>query len=397
MKLLYIYNLYQQSGGENLWFDSEPTLFRNHGHQVVIYKRDNQEIEQYSIRQKISLFWQAAWSPRSYAEVSEIVRVERPDLAHVYNTLALITPSVYYACQQAGVPVVQTLYNYRLLCPAGSLTRKARICEDCIEHSLWRSVRHACYRDSRIQSAAAAWMLYSHERRGTWSKAIDAYLVPTKFMRDKLSRRIPAEKIFVKPNWHEPDPGVRQEHDGFALYIGRLTVEKGVRTLLKAWSNLRESVKLKIIGDGPLRSEVEAAVKSQRSGAIEFLGSLPHSRVIEQLKRAAFLVLPSEWYEGFPHVILEAYACGVPIIASRIGTLADVIADRRTGLLYRPEDHSDLCDKVAWLSSHGEEVFKMGLIARAEYEAKYRGSRNYQLLLDIYSTVLTNGRHNASG
>src|SRR5262249_47429261 len=160
---------------------------------------------------------------------------------------ALITPSVYYACQQAQVPVVQTLYNYRLLCPAGSLTRDQGICEECIDHSLWRSVRHGCYRDSRVQSAAVAWMIYSHSRRETWSKAVDAYLVPTEFMRRKLSSRIPKEKIFVKPNWHEPDPGIREHNDGFALFIGRLTVEKGLRTLLKAWSVLPKPLRLRII------------------------------------------------------------------------------------------------------------------------------------------------------
>lgn len=395
MKILYIYNLYQQSGGENLWFDSEPTLFRNHGHQVAVYKRDNREIEQYSMRQKISLFWQAAWSSRSYAEVSEIIRAERPHLAHVYNTLALITPSVYYACQQAGVPVVQTLYNYRLLCPGGSLTRDEHICEDCLEHSLWRAVRHGCYRNSRIQSAAAAWMIYSHERRGTWSRAIDAYLVPTEFMRKKLSRRIPAEKIFVKPNWHEPDPGPREKHDGFGLYIGRLALEKGVRTLLRAWSTLQESLRLKIIGDGPLRSEIEATADSHPGKSLEYLGPLPHDQVIEQLKRAAFLIVPSEWYEGFPHVILEAYACGVPVVASRLGTLADIVSDHCTGLLYRPGDAADLCAKAEWLMRHPEETVKMGALARKEYEAKYTGEQNYELLLKIYSTVVAN-RQNGS-
>jgi len=393
MKILYIYNLYQQPGGENLWFASEPDLLRSYGHKVVVYKRDNRELEQYSIWQKASLFWQASWSQRSFQDVAQIIRLERPDLAHIYNTVALVTPSVYYACQQAQVPVVQTLYNYRLLCPGASLTRDGRICEECVDHSLWRSVRHACYRDSRVQSAAVAWMVYSHGRRGTWSEVVDAYLVPTEFMRRKFSSRLPANKIFVKPNWHEPDPGMRQQNDGFALFIGRLTVEKGLRTLLKAWSVASRPPLLRIIGDGPLRQEVETLVKSRADGLIEFLGPLPHGQVIEQLKRAAFLILPSEWYEGFPHVVLEAYACGVPIIASRIGTLADIVLDGRTGLLYEPQDHGDLAAKVAWLARHPEEGTKMGLAARAEYETKYTGNRNYRLLMEIYTKVIANRRY----
>jgi glycosyltransferase involved in cell wall biosynthesis len=213
---------------------------------------------------------------------------------------------------------------------------------------------------------------------------VDAYLVPTEFMRRKLSGRIPAEKIVVKPNWHEPDPGVREHNDGFALFIGRLTVEKGLRTMLRAWSVLPSPPRLKIIGDGPLRQEVSTLVNGRADRLIEFLGPLPHEEVIGQLKRAAFLVLPSEWYEGFPHVILEAYACGVPIIASRIGTLADVILDQETGLLYQPEDHNDLAAKVDALINRPEMGAKMGLAAREEYERKYTGKRNYQLLMEIY-------------
>jgi glycosyltransferase involved in cell wall biosynthesis len=391
MKILYIYNLYKESGGENLWFDSEPNLFKSYGHTVLVYKRDNRDLEQYSVLRKASLLWQASWSKRSYNEVREIIRTERPDVAHVYNTIALVTPSVYYSCQQSNVPVVQTLYNYRLVCPGGLLTRDARVCEECLDHSLWRAVRHACYRNSRIQSAVLAWTLHSHARRGTWSNMVDAYLVPTEFMRDKLSNRLPGAKILVKPNWHEPDPGVRQQSEGFALYIGRLSTEKGLRTLLKAWSVLG-SPPLKIIGDGPLRYEVENEVKTRSDGLIQYLGPLAHNRVIEQLKRAAFLVLPSEWYEGFPHVILEAYACGVPIIASRIGTLSDVISDGRTGLLYQPENPDDLAAKVTWLMRHPDDTAKMGLAARADYEAKYTGARNYQLLMEIYTKVIANHR-----
>jgi glycosyltransferase involved in cell wall biosynthesis len=392
MKVLYIHNLYQKTGGEDLWFDSEPNLLKSYGQSRVVYQRDNRELEHYSIWQKASLFWQASWSERSFQDVAEIIRLERPDLAHVYNTQALVTPSVYYACQQADVPVVQTLPNYRLLCPAGSLSRNERICEECVDHSLWRAVRHRCYRDSAIQSASAAWMIYSHGRRGTWAKAVDAYLVATEFMRRKLSSRLPTDKIFVKPIWHEPDPGLRQRSDGFALFIGRLTAEKGVRTLLKAWSVLT-GPPLRIVGDGPLRQEVEAVVESRTDGLIKALGFRPHNQVIEELKRAAFLVLPSEWYEALPHVILEAYACGVPIIASRIGTLAEVIHDRRTGLLYKPGDQTDLASKVSWLMRHPEEGAKMGLAGRAEYEAKYTGHRNYQLLMEIYAKVLADRRH----
>jgi len=388
MKILYIYNLYQQSGGENQWVESEPELMKARGHTIVSYRRDNREILNFSAWQKAALLWKASWSERSYRKVRQLIRRERPEVAHVYNTLALVTPSVYYACREEGVPVVQTLYNYRLVCPAGTLLRNGRICEECIAHSLARSVRHACYRGSRVQSAAAAWTLYAHRRRGTWRNCIDAYLVPTEFMRRKLVEGgLPADKIVVKPNFHEPDPGLRQQSDGSALYIGRLAVEKGVRTLAAAWEHLPHPPLLRVIGDGPLREELEhAAERSQ--GRIEILGHRSHEETIEYLKKAAFVLLPSEWYEGFPHVILEAFACGVPVVASRIGTLADVIRDGETGLLFQPGQPQDLVAKVGWLAEHDSEARRIGLNGRRAYQMEYTGDRNYERLLAIYQAAI---------
>jgi glycosyltransferase involved in cell wall biosynthesis len=388
MKILYIYNLYQQSGGENQWVQSEPDLFRARGHDVVIYRRDNSEIRDFSLWKRASLLWKSAWSQESYEAVRALIRRERPQVAHVYNTLALVTPSVYYACHEEGVPVVQTVYNYRLLCPAANFLRDGHICEDCVQHSLWRSVVYGCYRDSRLQSAALAWTLQSHRRRDTWSTIVDAYIVPTEFMRTKLIEGgLPAAKIVVKPNYHEPDPGVRVASDGSALYVGRLSPEKGVRTLLAAWQMLDCPPRLRVIGDGPLRTELEETVARNPQNKIDLLGARPHHEVIEQLKAAAFLILPSEWYEAFPHVILEAFAGGVPILASRIGTLPDVIHDHINGLLFEPSQAADLAAKVKWIVSHPDDAQRIAMNGRAEYETKYTADRNYERLIGIYRRV----------
>jgi glycosyltransferase involved in cell wall biosynthesis len=388
MKILYIYNLYQQSGGENQWVQSEPELFQARGHDVVVYRRDNNEIHDFSLWKRASLFWESAWSRESYEAVRTLIRRERPDVAHVYNTLALVTPSVYYACHEEGVPVVQTVYNYRLLCPAANFLRNGRVCEDCVQHSLWRSVAHGCYRDSRLQSAALAWTLHSHRRRGTWNEIVDAYIVPTEFMRRKLIEGgLPAARIVVKPNYHEPDPGLGMSSDGSALYVGRLAPEKGVRTLLAAWQMLDRPPRLRVVGDGPLREELEKTVARNPRGGVELLGTRPHHEVIEYLKAAAFLILPSEWYEAFPHVILEAFACGAPIVASRIGTLADVIQDGVNGVLFEPGQAADLAAKVKWIVSHPNDARRMAMSARAEYETKYTADRNYERLLRIYRRV----------
>lgn len=389
MRILYIYNLYQQSGGENLWVGSEPELMGSRGHTVVTYKRDNREILDFHFWQKGSLLWQASWSEQSYREVRDLIRRERPEVAHVYNTLALVTPSVYYACREEGVPVVQTLYNYRLVCPGASLLRDGHICEECIDHSLWRGVRHACYRGSSLQTASLAWMLHSHRRRGTWTDTVTAYIVPTPFMRQKfIQGGLPGDKIVVKPNFHEPDPGLRESADGSALYIGRLTPEKGLRTLLAAWSQMQDAPHLRIIGDGPLREELEASAAREGHGKIEMLGPRSHSETLAYLKKASFLVLPSEWYEGFPHVILEAFACGVPIVASRIGTLADIIKDGETGLLYEPGQPADLAAKITWIAKNENECHHMAQNARRVYKTEYTADRNYERLMAIYGAAV---------
>jgi glycosyltransferase involved in cell wall biosynthesis len=389
MKLLYIYNLYQQSGGENQWVQSEPDLFQARGHDVIVYRRDNNEIHDFSLWKRASLLWESAWSRESYEAVRTLIRRERPNVAHVYNTLALVTPSVYYACYEEGVPVVQTVYNYRLLCPAANFLRNGRVCEDCVQHSLWRSVAHGCYRDSRLQSAALAWTLQSHRRRDTWNEIVDLYIVPTEFMRCKLIEGgLPAAKIVVKPNYHEPDPGLRVASDGSALYVGRLAPEKGVRTLLAAWQMLDRPPRLRVVGDGPLREELEETVARRSSGGgMELLGTRPHHEVIKLLKAAALLILPSEWYEAFPHVILEAFACGAPIVASRIGTLPDVIEDGVNGVLFEPGQAADLAAKVKWIVSHPDDARRMAMSARSDYETKYTADRNYERLLGIYRRV----------
>ncbi len=386
MKILYIYNLYQQEGGENLWFESEPDLFRARGHDVTVYCRDNDELRQRPAWRNAALLWEASWSPRSYREVRALIQKARPDIAHVYNTLVQVSPSVYYACRDEGVPVVQSIYNYRLLCPAATLVRNGRVCEECREHSLLRGVCYGCYRGSRLQTAAVAGMLAYHRRRGTWARAVDCYLVPSPFMRTKLMETgIPAEKILIKPNWHEPDPGLRTETDGSFLYAGRLSKEKGILTMLRAWDLIPNPPRLRILGDGPLRHEVKEA--AARNANIEFLAKRPHEEVMSHLRRSAAFLLPSEWYEGFPHTILEAFACGVPIIASRIGTLEDVIKHGETGFHFTPGDAGSLAGAVAAVRDRPDEARVIGMQGRREYDTRYRGNLIYESLLSIYRQV----------
>ena len=285
--------------------------------------------------------------------------------------------------------MVQTLHNYRLFCPAATFFRDGHVCEECVQHTLWRSVRYACYRNSRPATATVALMLAVHRRRRTWTRQVDCYIALTEFSRRKfIEAGLPAEKVVVKPNFVHPDPRARNGRGEYALFVGRLSPEKGLHTLLDAWQRLRDRVPLRIVGDGPLRPELEADASRRGLSGVSFDGRLPHDQTLEAMKGARFLVFPSEWYEPFGLTIAEAFACGVPVVASRLGAIEEIVEDGRTGLHFTPGDPDVLAAKVEWAWTHPERMEEMGRAARAEYEAKYTAERNYQMLMDIYQRAI---------
>jgi glycosyltransferase involved in cell wall biosynthesis len=421
-----LHNCYQQPGGEDGSTRVECLLLERAGHRVVEYHRSNDEIEQYGMWGKAMLGARTVWARDSYREVKELLARERPDVAHFHNTFPLISPATYYACREAGVPVVQTLHNYRLLCPAATFRQDGCICEECLADGLSHSLLYGCYRGSRAATATTALMLGVHRWLGTWNEMVDCYIALTEFSRRKfVEGGLPAEKIVVKPNFVYPDPFVdcsggpvadcmaadgkcdseirvqgptfssrpssiiNRQSPGYALFVGRLSPEKGARTLLRAWQHVGKGIPLRVLGDGPLRQPLEEQAARHGLSRVSFHGYLAPDRVIPVVKHARFLVFPSESYEGMPRTILEAFACGVPVIASRLGAMQEIIADGRTGLHFTPGDAEDLAAKVAWAWTHPEEMRIMGPAARAEYEAKYTAERNYQALMDIYVRVAT--------
>jgi glycosyltransferase involved in cell wall biosynthesis len=396
--VLVAHNSYQCAGGEDVVREAEKDLLTAAGHRVTQYTRHNDEIAAYGAMQKAALGFKTVWAWDSYRQIRALLRAERPDIAHFDNTFPLISPAAYYACREAGVPVVQTLHNYRLLCPSATFQRDGRVCEDCLGHVPWRGVLHGCYRDSRPATAAVALMLSVHRALGTWSKMVDCYIALTQFARAKfIEGGLPTEKIVVKPNFVHPDPMAfnhqssianRKSPQGSALFVGRLAPEKGVRTLLAAWQRLGNRIPLGVVGDGPLRAELEAEAVRRGLSSISFHGHLARDHVIRLMKRARFLVFPSECYETFGRVAVEAFACGVPVIASRLGAMQEIVEDNRTGLHFSPGDADDLAAKVEWAWTHPNEMQEMGRAARAEYEAKYTAERNYQMLMEIYRRVM---------
>lgn len=389
MRVLVAHNYYQQPGGEDTVFAAETELLRRYGHEVIEYTERNDSINSMNIG---AVALNTLWSLNSKKKIIEILDRTKPDVAHFHNTFLLISPSAYYACKERNVPVVQSLHNPRLLCPAGSFYRDGRVCEDCVGKTPpWPGVLHGCYRGSRSQTALVAAMLTLHRMMKTWDRVIDTFIVFTEFYKKKfIEGGLPSEKITLKPHFVDPDPGCRNGWKGeYALYIGRLDEEKGVNTLIEAWRH-NNNVPLKIRGDGKLLGQVADYIHRNNLKSVEIVRRLKRAELNELIKNARFLVWPSEgYYETFGLVAIESFACGVPVIASRAGALAENVTDGYTGLHFTPGDTDDLSAKVNWAWNHPEEMALMGRAARREYETNYSSEKNYRILLGIYEKAIS--------
>ncbi len=386
MKVLSVHNHYQQFGGEDKVFANETELLEAHGDQVIRFTISN---DQASDSSPIDLAKATIWNADIYQELRSIIRKERPQVAHFYNTFLLISPAAYHAAKAEGIPVVQSLQNYRLLCPnKGLLFRENKICEECVGKFFpWPGVVHGCYRDSRPQTAVIAAMLTFHRALQTYQNKIDIFMPTIDFVGEKhVEGGFPAEKMMVKPNFLDPDPGAGAGEGDFVLYVGRLTEEKGILTLLKAWETLGSHIPLKLIGSGPLTEYTEQAAR--RNPGVEYLGFKPMEEIYELMGKARALVCPSEWYEPFGLVVIEAYAKGTPVIAGKEGSLKTLVEHQRTGLHFAPGQADKLVKAVEWMLAHPQEWQQMRKAVRAEFEQKYTAEQNYQRLIHIYKTAI---------
>lgn len=376
-----VHNYYQQPGGEDAAVAAEGRVLEAHGHRVIRYTLDNGSIVR---MRRARLVRSTVWNDGAYSDLRQLFDADRPAVAHFHNTFPLVSPAAYYAARDAGVPVVQTLHNFRLVCPNALLYRDGHVCEECLGRSVpWPGVVHACYRDSHSASAVTAAMLATHHALGTWQKAVDVYIALTNFARDKfIQGGLPAERIVVKPNFVPVDPGAGSRGGRFALFVGRLSPEKGLGTLLAAWRALGGAFPLKIVGSGPLEATLDRTVPGT-----EWLGHQPKENVLALMREAAFLVLPSECYEGMPMTIVEAFASGLPVVTSGQGSLAEVVEHGRTGLHFTTGDPVALAAAVERAVAAPREMAEMGRAARGEFEAKYTAEEHYRQLCQIYAKV----------
>lgn len=383
MRIAILHTYYRQPGGEDRSFEQEVALLSEKGHRIFPITLHNKDLLTLNAWNKTAV---TIWNHRLYKKLAQDFLELRPDLLHIQNTFPLASPAVLHAAKAAGVPVVMTLRNYRLMCLNALFHRKQQVCQACTGQVPWRGVLHACYHGSRTESTVVATMILVHRILRTWEIA-DRFITLTEFARERfLEAGFNPSKLVVKPNFVNPDPGPGHGLGRYALYVGRLSPEKGVETMLQAWKSIAWHLPLKIVGNGPLAETVSRA--SRQMSNVEWLGHKSPKEVYELMGNASFLIFPSEWYETFGRVAIEAFAKGTPVVAANIGAVGEITDHGRTGLHFRPGDPQDLAAKVEWLLSHPEELARMRREARAEYEAKYTAERNYQMLMEIYEGVL---------
>ena len=385
MKILVVHNRYHLRGGEEGVYEAEVAMLRLNGHEVEVYEDRSDKIV--SFLDKVVAGINQIFSIRSYLAVKRKIGQFQPDIVHVHNFFPLISPSVFYACKRAGVPVVQTLHNFRPICPTGLLLFNGQIEERSIVGSPFWAVRHAAYRNSKIGTALLALSIYIHRRIGTWRREVDQFIALTDFQCEKyVSAGWPREKFSVKPNFVDPPlaelPDTKNLTKGYCIYIGRVSEEKGVRDLVEAWREI--DYPLKIVGDGPL-AEV---LKSEENPRIEWLGHRSKEDVYRLIKSADLAIMASRWYEGFPLVLLESFACSTPALVPRIGGLPDIVLEGKTGFLFEPNNIHDLRLRLKEAIRDRAGLAQLGRNARQHYLDHFTQEQNYKSLLAIYSRVL---------
>lgn len=381
MRVLIVHNRYQQRGGEDAVVEAEREILCAHGVEVEMLQTDNDHIHGLLSKSRASVA--AAYSPQGVMRVGAALAALKPDIVHVHNWFPSLSPAIFRVCNRNGVPVVHTLHNYRLLCVKASLYRDGKPCEECIGKALrLPGIAHGCYRGSRAGSAAATAAMLFHWRIGTWHRSVDRFIALSQFAKRKLVEGgLPESKIAVKPNALAFDFGTQDGSGGYFAFVGRLTDEKGIPTLLECWRRDATLPKLYIVGVGPLEGEVRAAAAT--SDNIEWLGLLKTDEAMEIMGKAKAVICPSGWYEGMPRVAVEAMSVGTPLIASRRGTYMEMIQDGRSGLLFEAGDPIALLECVRQALREGVLV-AMRKAARMQFEAKYSPEASFRHLQEIY-------------
>lgn len=390
MRVLLVHNFYRTAApsGEDIAYNNDKRMLQSGGVELDTYEKFNDDLVTLNHVAKLKLGISNSWSKESFREISAKLRAYKPDIVHFHNTFPQITPSGYAACKELNIPVIQTLHNFRLLCANALLLREGKVCELCISGSMISALRYRCYRNSLAATASQVICLKRNRYNGSYANNVALYITLTKFAEKKfLEAGFPAEKIITRPNFLPIPPAPKSNKENYAIFVGRITEEKGVYTLLRAWRKI-SNLELRVVGDGELLPESKKYADDNNIN-VKFMGYLSRDKVISAIQDAKFMILPSECYEGFPISLLEAYACGTPLIVSNIGGQSEIIRDGITGRLFSVGDSDDLAEKCMELFRNKDLLNKLRKNARAEFDRKYTQESVLDQTLNIYNSVLS--------
>lgn len=383
--VLMAHNYYQVPGGEDTVFHNEVKMLEKNGHKVTKYTRHNDDIKG-GIFSKLKLSIETIFSLKTYKEVKKLIDENDIDIVHVHNTLPLISPSIYYAARVKKVPVVQTIHNFRLLCPGATFTRSGEICEDCVSKGLEQSLKYKCYRNSLSQTFIMYTMLKLHRIIGTYNKI--NYITLTEFNKQKLSTLVKDEsKIHVKPNFVEKREDIERTLEDYFVYIGRLDDIKGIKFLVEAWKNIDKDINLYIIGTGPEEEKLKHIISENRLNNVKLLGFIEREDAFKVIEKSRAIIVPSQWNEPFGMVIIEAFSKSVPVIASNIGSIPYIVTNNLDGILIKHNDNFELKKAVNTIFYNNELNEVLGNNAYKTYKDKYTDYENYNTLKKIYNDI----------
>lgn len=386
MRILMLHNRYKTRGGEDESTEAEISMLEKAGHQVDYMEQNNDAID--SLKSQASAAIVTIWSRSWYYRLKEILNVEQYDVVHVQNSFPLISPSVYYAASARRVPVVQSIRNYRLVCPSHNFYRNQNVCRDCVGTTFKHpGVVHKCYRNSAAGTAVIALMSGVHKIAGTWQNKVQMYLAVSNYVADALIEDgFPPERIQVKANFvslQRIEPIVPMEDRRHILFVGRLVPEKGLDLLIEAYQRISTALPLKIVGEGPQSLVLSAGV--------ELLGKRPLLETYQLMRHAVCVVMPGRWPEPFGRVAIEAFAQGTPVVSSDVGGVRDIVDDNENGFLFRAGEVSDLTLKLSKILALTEKRLDMAHKAREKYLRSYTPEVNLPILMNAYEKVIATG------
>lgn len=381
-----VHNYYQLPGGEDTVVANEKKMLKAHGHRIFFYQRNNAELETMNVVQKLFVPFHMVFNLRTYKDVRKIIREEKIDIVHVHNTMILISPAVYYAAASCGVPVVQTVHNFRLLCPGAVFYRDGKICEKCVQKGLLWAIKYKCYRESRIQTLACVMNMSFHRMTGIYKRI--NYICLTEFNKNKILRfkQIGKEMVFVKPNFVESSETIIEgsKRKNQIVFAGRLEKLKGIDLLLNAWKKMGiQAPELIVCGTGPLEEWCRNFVRENKMKTVKMMGFVPNNETRKLIGESKALILPTQCYEGFPMSMIEAFSTGTPVLCSDLGNGGSIVTNGVNGIKFVPDCPEEIIKAVINIESY-KNIYET---TYQVYLEKYTIQKNYEKLMDIYKDI----------